>query len=204
MAILISNNQAETNNLSGETLLASNSLENSINEARNVSIELDQKLADLKSKTDEFKQESDVTLTAVFAKMDAKETAFAKSINSSATNAVSKIKVAIEELKEGSETIKNVSKTTSTIITHIVLFIIELAVIFYLALPTIKQAKEVLTNNRDVLKISFETKKENEKLRKENQGLNDELISLNGFVNAIFKDKEKARREYQKWKSSYN
>ena len=202
MAILI--NQSNNNNsTSGENRLASSSLENSINEARNLSIELDQKIADLKSKTEEFKQESDVTLTAVFAKMDAKETAFAKSINSSATNAVSKIKVAIEELKEGSETIKNVSKTTSTIITHIVLFIIELAVIFYLALPTIKQAKEVLTNNRDVLKISFETKKENEKLRKENQGLNDELISLNEFVNAIFKDKEKARREYQKWKS-YN
>ena len=157
MAILI--NQSNNNNsTSGENLLASSSLENSINEARNLSIELDQKIADLKSKTEEFKQESDVTLTAVFAKMDAKETAFAKSINSSATNAVSKIKVAIEELKEGSETIKNVSKTTSTIITHIVLFIIELAVIFYLALPTIKQAKEVLTNNRDVLKISFETK----------------------------------------------
>ena len=108
MAILI--NQSNNNNsTSGENLLASSSLENSINEARNLSIELDQKIADLKSKTEEFKQESDVTLTAVFVKMDAKETAFAKSINSSATNAVSKIKVAIEELKEGSETIKNVS-----------------------------------------------------------------------------------------------
>ncbi len=54
MAILI--NQSNNNNsTSGETLLASNSLENSINEARNVSIELDQKLADLKSQTDEFK-----------------------------------------------------------------------------------------------------------------------------------------------------
>ena len=101
MAILI--NQSNNNNsTSGENLLASSSLENSINEARNLSIELDQKIADLKSKTEEFKQESDVTLTAVFVKMDAKETAFAKSINSSATNAVSKIKVAIEELKEGS------------------------------------------------------------------------------------------------------
>lgn len=200
MAILVNQN----NNLSGENLLASSSLENSISEARNLSIELDQKLADLKNKTDEFKKESDVTLTAVFAKLDKKEKSFNTNVNKSADDAANKIDKAVNELREGSEIIKNVSKTTSTIITHIVLFIIELAVIFYLALPTIKQAKEVLTNNRDVLKISFETKKENEKLRKENQGLNDELISLNGFVNAIFKDKEKARREYQKWKSSYN
>mgnify|MGYP000891669068 CR=1 FL=1 len=203
MAILI--NQSNNNNsTSGETLLASSSLENTINEARNLSVSIDSKIADLKNKVDEFKQESDVTLTAVFAKLDKKEKSFNTNVNKSADDAANKIGKAVNELREGSEIIKNVSKTTSTIITHIVLFIIELAVIFYLALPTIKQAKEVLTNNRDVLKISFETKKENEKLRKENQGLNDELISLNGFVNAIFKDKERARREYQKWKSSYN
>ena len=203
MAILI--NQSNNNNsTSGETLLASSSLENTINEARNLSVSIDSKIADLKNKVDEFKQESDVTLTAVFAKLDKKEKSFNTNVNKSADDAANKIGKAVNELREGSEIIKNVSKTTSTIITHIVLFIIELAVIIYLALPTIKQAKEVLTNNRDVLKISFETKKENEKLRKENQGLNDELISLNGFVNAIFKDKERARREYQKWKSSYN
>lgn len=203
MAILVSNNQTETN-LSGETLLASSSLENSISEARNLSIELDQKSANLKAKFEEIKTETNVTLTQVFAKMDAKETAFAKSINSSATNAVSKIKSAIEQLKEGSETIKNVSKTTSTIITHIVLFVVALALILFLAVPTIKQAKEVLADNKNVLQTAYNLKKENDRLIKENQGLNDELISLNGFVNVIFKDKEKARREYQKWKSSYN
>ena len=203
MAILVSNNQTETN-LSGETLLASSSLENSISKARNLSIELDQKSANLKAKFEEIKTETNVTLTQVFVKMDAKETAFAKSINSSATNAVSKIKSAIEELKEGSETIKNASKTTSTIITHIVLFVVALALILFLAVPTIKQAKEVLADNKNVLQTAYNLKKENDRLIKENQGLNDELISLNGFVNAIFKDKEKARREYQKWKSSYN
>lgn len=201
MAILVSN-QAETNNLSGETLLASSSLENSISEARNLSIELDQKSANLKAKFEEIKTETNVTLTQVFAKMDAKETAFAKSINSSATNAVSKIKSAIEELKEGSKTIKNVSKTTSTIITHIVLFVIGLALILSLTLPTIKQAKDVLSNNQDVLKISLETKKENEKLRKENQGLNDELVNLNQFINFVYGDKEKARQAYRKWRSN--
>ena len=86
----------------------------------------------------------------------------------------------------------------------LVLFVVALALILFLAVPTIKQAKEVLADNKNVLQTAYNLKKENDRLIKENQGLNDELISLNGFVNAIFKDKEKARREYQKWKSSYN
>lgn len=197
MAILISNNQAETNNLSGETLLASSSLQNTINEARNLSIEFDRKIVDLKAKSEEIK-------TDVCDKLDQKEKAFKASINLSTTNAVNNIGKAVKDLEQGSALIKDAWKTTSTIVAHIVLSVIGLALILYLALPTIKQAKDVLSNNQDVLKKSLEIKKENEKLVKENKGLNDELISLNGFVNAIFKDKEKARREYQKWKSSYN
>jgi hypothetical protein len=198
MAILVNQN----NNLSGENLLASSSLENSINEARNLSIELDQKIADLKSKTEEFKQESDVTLIQFFDMIDKKGEAFASSMSETSTTAVDNIGKAVKDLEQGSTLLKDTWKTTSTIIAHIVLFTIELAVIFWFAVPTIKQAKDVLSNNQDLLKKSLETKKENEKLAKENKGLNDELISLNGFVNAIFKDKEKARREYQKWKSS--
>lgn len=196
MAILVSNNQAETN-LSGETLLASNALENSINEARNLSVSIDSKIADLKIKAEEIK-------TDACDKLDQKEKAFKASINLSTTNAVNNIGKAVKDLEQGSALIKDAWKTTSTIVAHIVLSVIGLALILYLALPTIKQAKDVLSNNQDLLKKSLETKQENEKLVKENKGLNDELISLNGFVNAIFKDKEKARREYQKWKSSYN
>jgi|GEM_PF-1365717 hypothetical protein len=203
MAILLNSNQSN-NNLSGENLLASSSLENSISEARNLSIELDQKIADLKSKTEEFKQESDVTLIQFFDMIDKKGEAFANSISETSTTAVDSIGKAVKDLEQGSTLIKDAWKTTSTIVAHIVLSVIGLALILYLALPTIKQAKDVLSSNQDVLKKSLETKKENEKLVKENKGLNDELISLNGFVNAIFKDKEKARREYQKWKSSYN
>lgn len=195
MAILL-NNQTETN-LSGETLLASSSLENSINEARNASISIDSKIADLKIKAEEIK-------TDVCDKLDQKEKSFTTSINLSATNAVNKIGKAVKELKEGSDLLKDAWKMTSTIVAHATLFIAEIGIVFCFAIPPIKQAKDVLSNNQDVLKKSLETQKENEKLLKENKGLNDELISLNGFVNSIFKDKEKARREYQKWKYSYN
>lgn len=202
MAILV-NNQTETNNLSGETLLASSSLENSISEAKNLSIELDQKLANLKAKSEEIKTETNVTLTQVFAKMDAKETAFTNSINRSADNAVNKISKSVNELKQGADLVKNIWIIPQAIMIHVILFIVELAFVLWICLPVINQARKTLSNNEQIIKISLERKQENEKLLRENQGLNDELISLNGFVNAIFKDKEKARREYQKWKS-YN
>lgn len=195
MAILL-NNQTETN-LSGETLLASSSLENSINEARNLSIEFDRKIVDLKAKSEEIK-------TDVCDKLDQKEKAFKASINLSTTNAVNNIGKAVKDLEQGSALIKDAWKTTSTIVAHIVLSVIGLALILYLAVPTIKQAKDVLSNNQDVLKKSLETKKENEKLVKENKGLNDELVNLNQFINFVYGDKEKARQAYRKWKSSYN
>ena len=203
MAILI--NQSNNNNsTSGETLLASSSLENSISEARNLSIQLDQKIADLKSKTEEFKQESDVTLIQFFDMIDKKGEAFASSMSETSTTAVDNIGKAVKDLEQGSALIKDAWKTTSTIVAHIVLSVIGLALILYLALPTIKQAKDVLSNNQDVLKKSLETKKENEKLLKENNGLNDELVNLNQFINFVYGDKEKARQAYRKWKSSYN
>lgn len=202
MAILI--NQSNNNNsTSGETLLASNSLENSINEARNVSIELDQKLADLKSKTDEFKQESDVTLTAVFAKLDKKEKSFNTNVNKSADDAANKIDKAVNELREGSEIIKNVSKTTSTIITHIVLFVIGLALILYLALPTIKQAKDVLADNKNVLQTAYNLKKENEKLRKENEQLTVDNKDMDDFILFLHGgDISKAQKGFRLWLKS--
>ena len=202
MAILLNSNQTETN-LSGETLLASSSLENSINEARNVSIELDQKLADLKSKTDEFKQESDVTLTAVFAKLDKKEKSFNTNVNKSADDAANKIDKAVNELREGSEIIKNVSKTTSTIITHIVLFVIGLALILYLALPTIKQAKDVLADNKNVLQTAYNLKKENEKLRKENEQLTVDNKDMDDFILFLHGgDISKAQKGFRLWLKS--
>ena len=193
MAILVNQN----NNLSGENLLASSSLENSINEARNLSIEFDRKIVDLKAKSEEIK-------TDVCDKLDQKEKAFKASINLSTTNAVNNIGKAVKDLEQGSALIKDAWKTTSTIVAHIVLSVIGLALILYLAVPTIKQAKDVLSNNQDVLKKSLETKKENEKLLKENKGLNDELVNLNQFINFVYGDKEKARQAYRKWKSSYN
>ena len=196
MAILI--NQSNNNNsTSGETLLASSSLKNSINEARNLSIEFDRKIVDLKAKSEEIK-------TDVCDKLDQKEKAFKASINLSTTNAVNNIGKAVKDLEQGSALIKDAWKTTSTIVAHIVLSVIGLALILYLAVPTIKQAKDVLSNNQDVLKKSLETKKENEKLVKENKGLNDELVNLNQFINFVYGDKEKARQAYRKWKSSYN
>lgn len=196
MAILI--NQSNNNNsTSGETLLASSSLENSINEARNLSIEFDRKIVDLKAKSEEIK-------TDVCDKLDQKEKAFKASINLSTTNAVNNIGKAVKDLEQGSALIKDAWKTTSTIVAHIVLSVIGLALILYLAVPTIKQAKDVLSNNQDVLKKSLEIKKENEKLVKENKGLNDELVNLNQFINFVYGDKEKARQAYRKWKSSYN
>lgn len=199
MAILVNQN----NNLSGENLLASSSLENSINEARNVSIEFDQKLVDLKSKTDEFKQESDVTLTAVFAKLDKKEKSFNTNVNKSADDAANKIDKAVNELREGSEIIKNVSKTTSTIITHIVFFVIGLALILYLALPTIKQAKDVLADNKNVLQTAYNLKKENEKLRKENEQLTVDNKDMDDFILFLHGgDISKAQKGFRLWLKS--
>ena len=191
MAILVNQN----NNLSGENLLASSSLENSINEARNLSIEFDRKIDDLKIKAEEIK-------TDVCDKLDQKEKTFKASINLSTTNAVNNIGKAVKDLEQGSALIKDAWKTTSTIVAHIVLFVVALALILFLAVPTIKQAKDVLSNNQDVLKKSLETKKENEKLVKENKGLNDELVNLNQFINFVYGDKEKARQAYRKWRSN--
>lgn len=151
MAILVSNNQAETN-LSGETLLASNALENSINEARNLSVSIDSKIADLKIKAEEIK-------TDACDKLDQKEKAFKASINLSTTNAVNNIGKAVKDLEQGSALIKDAWKTTSTIVAHIVLSVIGLALILYLALPTIKQAKDVLSSNQDVLKNPLKSKR---------------------------------------------
>ena len=203
MAILVSN-QTETNNLSGETLLASSSLENSINEAKELSINLNSKIADLKDKLDEIKTEYDLTLTAVFNKIDKKEKSFTKSVDGSAIKAINNIANAVNNLKQASSLIKNIWIIPQAIMIHVILFIVELTFILWMCLPVINQARKTLSDNEQIIKISLERKQENEKLLRENQGLNDELISLNGFVNAIFKDKEKARREYQKWKSSYN
>ena len=203
MAILI--NQSNNNNsTSGETLLASSSLENSISEAKNLSIELDQKLANLKTKSEEIKTEYDLTLTAVFDKIDKKEKSFTKSVDGSAIKAINNIANAVNNLKQASSLIKNIWIIPQAIMIHVILFIVELTFILWMCLPVINQARKTLSDNEQIIKISLERKQENEKLLRENQGLNDELISLNGFVNAIFKDKEKARREYQKWKSSYN
>ena len=162
-----------------------------------MSIEFDRKIVDLKAKSEEIK-------TDVCDKLDQKEKAFKASINLSTTNAVNNIGKAVKDLEQGSALIKDAWKTTSTIVAHIVLSVIGLALILYLAVPTIKQAKDVLSNNQDVLKKSLETKKENEKLVKENKGLNDELVNLNQFINFVYGDKEKARQAYRKWKSSYN
>ena len=203
MAILVSNNQTETN-LSGETLLASSNLENSINEAKELSINLDSKIADLKDKLDEVKTEYDLTLTAVFDKIDKKEKSFTKSVDGSAIKAINNIANAVNNLKQASSLIKNIWIIPQAIMIHVILFIVGLTFILWMCLPVINQARKTLSDNEQIIKISLERKQENEKLLRENQGLNDELISLNGFVNAIFKDKEKARREYQKWKSSYN
>ena len=108
MAILVSNNQTETN-LSGETLLASSNLENSINEAKELSINLDSKIADLKDKLDEVKTEYDLTLTAVFDKIDKKEKSFTKSVDGSAIKAINNIANAVNNLKQASSLIKNIS-----------------------------------------------------------------------------------------------
>nr|WP_315017703.1 hypothetical protein [uncultured Campylobacter sp.] len=141
MAILVSNNQTETN-LSGETLLASSSLENSISEARNLSIELDQKSANLKAKFEEIKTETNVTLTQVFAKMDAKETAFTNSINRSADNAVNKISKSVNELKQGADLVKNIWIIPQAIMIHVILFIVELAFVLWICLPVINQSSK--------------------------------------------------------------
>jgi hypothetical protein len=199
MAIIL--NQAETN-LSGETLLASSSLENSISEARNLSIELDQKSADLRVKADEFKQESETTLSAVFDRMDKKETAFTNSINRSADNAANKISKSVNELKQGSNFIKNIWIIPRAITIHVILFFIEIGIIFWFAIPPIKQAKEVLSYNENVLQTALEIKKDNERILKENQGLYDELVNLNQFINFVYGDKEKARQAYRKWRSN--
>lgn len=194
MAILVSN-QTETN-LSGETLLASSSLENSINEARNLSIEFDRKIVDLKAKSEEIK-------TDVCDKLDQKEKAFKASINLSTTNAVNNIGKAVKDLEQGSTLIKDAWKTTSTIVAHIVLSVIGLALILYLALPTIKQAKDVLADNKNVLQTAYNLKKENEKLRKENEQLTVDNKDMDDFILFLHGgDISKAQKGFRLWLKS--
>ena len=195
MAILI--NQSNNNNsTSGETLLASSSLENSISEARNLSIELDQKSADLKAKSEEIKTETNVTLTQVFAKMDAKETAFTNSINRSADNAVNKISKSVNELKQGADLVKNIWIIPQAIAIHVIIFLVEIGIVFWFAVPPIIEAKKSLIDNEKILRIARERKQENEKLALENQELNDFIIFLSrGNV-------EKARKAFADWKSN--
>lgn len=201
MAILI--NQSNNNNsTSGETLLASSSLENSINEAKELSINLNSKIADLKDKLDEIKTEYDLTLTAVFNKIDKKEKSFTKSVDGSATKAINNIANAVNDLKQASSLIKNIWIIPQAIVIHVILFIVELAFVFWMCLPVINQARKTLSNNEQIIKISLERKQENEKLLRENQGLNDELVNLNEFINFVYGDKEKARQAYRKWRSN--
>lgn len=196
MAILVNQN----NNLSGENLLASNSLENSINEAKNLSIYLDQKIANLKSKTEEFKQESDVTLTEVFAKMDAKETAFATSINGSATKATNNIAKAVNDLKQASSLTKNIWIAPQAIAIHVILFLIEIGIVFFVAVPPIIEAKKSLNDNEKLLKNLREIKQENERLYKENEQLaadNKDMYSFILFLHGG--DISKAQKGFRLW-----
>lgn len=196
MAILIN----QTNANSGETLLASSSLENSISEAKNLSIELDQKMASFKNESEKIKKYNDQNLTDVFDRMKEKETSFTNSINTSATNAVIKISKSINELKQGADLVKNIWLIPQAIAIHFVLFIVELALIFWFALPIIKKAKEVLNDNEETIKISFECKQENERLREENQALEAVKNDLYSFIVYSYGSSEKAKQVYSKWK----
>jgi len=197
MAIIL--NQAETN-LSGETLLASSSLENSIDQAKKLSIELSSNVVNLKQESDKIKTEAEITLNQVFKMIDDKEKSFTNSINTSATNAVIKISKSVNELKQGSNFIKNIWIIPQAIAIHFVLFLIELALIFWLALPTIKKAKEVLNDNEETIKISLERKQENERLREENQALENVKNDLYSFIVYSYGSSEKAKQVYSKWK----
>lgn len=193
MAILI--NQSN-NNLSGENLLASSSLENSISEARNLSIELDQKLANLKTKSEEIKTEYDLTLTAVFDKIDKKEKSFTKSVDGSATKAINNIANAVNDLKQASSLIKNIWIIPQAIAIHVILFLVEIGIVFWFAVPPIIEAKKSLIDNEKILRIARERKQENERLALENQELNDFILFLSrGNV-------EKARKAFADWKSN--
>ena len=195
MAILI--NQSNNNNsTSGETLLASSSLENSISEAKNLSIELDQKLANLKTKSEEIKTEYDLTLTAVFDKIDKKEKSFTKSVDGSATKAINNIANAVNDLKQASDLIKSIWIIPQAIAIHVILFLVEIGIVFWFAVPPIIEAKKSLIDNEKILRIARERKQENEKLALENQELNDFIIFLSrGNV-------EKARKAFADWKSN--
>lgn len=191
MAILL-NNQTETN-LSGETLLASSSLENSINEARNASISIDSKIADLKIKAEEIKAD-------VCDKLDQKEKSFTTSINLSATNAVNKIGKAVKELKEGSDLLKDAWKMTSTIVAHATLFIAEIVIVFWFAIPPIVEAKKSLNDNEKLLKNLREIKQENERLYKENEQLTANNKDMDGFILFLHGgDISKAQKGFRLW-----
>lgn len=192
MAILVNQN----NNLSGENLLASSSLENSISEARNLSIELDQKLANLKTKSEEIKTEYDLTLTAVFDKIDKKEKSFTKSVDGSATKAINNIANAVNDLKQASDLIKSIWIIPQAIAIHVILFLVEIGIVFWFAVPPIIEAKKSLIDNEKILRIARERKQENERLALENQELNDFILFLSrGNV-------EKARKAFADWKSN--
>ena len=193
MAILI--NQSNNNNsTSGETLLASSSLENSISEARNLSIE--QKLANLKTKSEEIKTEYDLTLTAVFDKIDKKEKSFTKSVDGSATKAINNIANAVNDLKQASSLIKNIWIIPQAIAIHVILFLVEIGIVFWFAVPPIIEAKKSLIDNEKILRIARERKQENERLALENQELNDFILFLSrGNV-------EKAQKAFADWKSN--
>lgn len=196
MAILIN----QTNANSGETLLTSSSLENSIDQAKKLSIELNSNVVNLKQESDKIKTEAEITLNQVFKTIDDKEKSFTKSINQATNQSINNISKAINQLKEGSNFIKNIWLIPQAIAIHFVLFIVELAVIFWLALPTIKKAKEVLNDNEETIKISLERKQENERLREENQALERVKNDLYSFIVYSYGSSEKAKQVYSKWK----
>lgn len=197
MAILVNQN----NNLSGENLLASSSLENSISEARNLSVSIDSKIADLKNKSNEIKTEAEITLNQVFKTIDDKEKSFTKNINQATNQSINNISKAIDRLKSARDMIQNIWIIPQAIMIHVILFIIELTIVLWMCLPTIKKAKEVLNDNEETIKISLERKKENERLREENQALENVKNDLYSFIVYSYGgSSEKAKQVYSKWK----
>ena len=75
--------------------------------------------------------------------------------------------------------------------------------ILYLALPTIKQAKDVLADNKNVLQTAYNLKKENEKLRKENEQLTVDNKDMDDFILFLHGgDIAKAQKGFRLWLKS--